>query len=61
VSGGALESGSVVASLLFGVRPHDPAVIAAVVAIVASSGVAACLVAALRGLRLDPASALREE
>jgi putative ABC transport system permease protein len=58
---GALAIGSVVASLLFGVRPHDPAVIGAVIAIVASSSVAACLVAALRGLQLDPASALREE
>jgi hypothetical protein len=47
--------------LLFGVRPHDPTVIGAVIAIVASTGVSACLVAALRGLRLDPASALREE
>ncbi len=40
---GAFAIGSVVASLLFGVRPHDPAVIGAVVAIVASTGVAACL------------------
>jgi ABC-type lipoprotein release transport system permease subunit len=47
--------------VLFGVRPHDPAVIGAVIAIVVSSSVAACLGAALRGLQLDPTSALREE
>jgi putative ABC transport system permease protein len=57
----AVAMGSIVANVLFGVRPHDPAVIGAVVAIVASTAVAACLVAALRGLRLDPASALRAD
>jgi len=58
---GAFAIGSIVASLLFDVRPHDPAVIGAVTAIVAITGVSACLIAALRGLRLDPASALRDE
>ena len=58
---GAFAIGSVAATLLFGVQPHDPTVIGAVVAIVAATGVSACLVAALRGVRLDPAAALREE
>ena len=58
---GALAIGGLVASLLFGVRPHDPSVIAAVVAVVSSVGVLACFVAARRGLAIDPASALREE
>jgi putative ABC transport system permease protein len=58
---GAYAIGAVLASVLFGVGPHDPEVIGSVVAVVATAGVAACLVAALRGLRLDPASALRDE
>jgi hypothetical protein len=57
----ALAIGGVVASLLFDVRPHDPAVIAGVVAVVGGAGVLACFVAARQGLVIDPASALREE
>jgi putative ABC transport system permease protein len=58
---GAFAIGSVVGRMLFGVRPHDPRVISAAVALVASTGIATCLFAAMRGLRLDPTSALREE
>jgi putative ABC transport system permease protein len=58
---GALAIGGVVASLLFDVRPRDPAVIGAVAAIVAGAGVLACFVAVRRGLVLDPAAALRDE
>jgi ABC-type antimicrobial peptide transport system permease subunit len=50
-----------VASLLFDVRPRDPAVIAAVAAIMAVAGILSCFAAARRGLRIDPATALREE
>ncbi len=53
--------GSVVASLLYEVRAWDPAIIAAVVAVVGTVGVATCGLAARRGLRLNPAAALREE
>jgi predicted permease len=53
--------GGVVGSLLFDVHAGDPRVIGAVVTIVASVGVLACLIAARRGLRLDPAAVLREE
>jgi putative ABC transport system permease protein len=57
----AIAIGGIVASLLFDVRPRDPAVIAGVAAIMAGAGVVACFIAALRGLRINPAAALREE
>jgi predicted permease len=57
----AVAIGGVVASLLFDVQPHDPAVIAPVAAIMAGTAVVACFVAALRGLRINPAAALRQE
>jgi predicted permease len=58
---GAAALGTFVASLLFEVRARDPWVILAVVAMVGSIGLAACLVAATQGLSLNPAAALREE
>ena len=58
---GGLGVGRFVASLLFDVRARDPFVLAAVVALVGLAGATACAVAARRGLRLDPAQALREE
>jgi putative ABC transport system permease protein len=58
---GAVASGGIVASLLFDVRARDPFIIAATAALVGAIGVAACVVAARQGLRLDPATALREE
>jgi predicted permease len=60
-TGAALAIGDLVASLLFDVRPRDPLVISAVVGVVTSTSILACLVAARRGLVIDPASALREE
>jgi len=57
----AIAIGGVVAGLLFDVRPRDPAVIAAVAAIMAGAAVVACFIAALRGLRINPAAALRQE
>jgi len=57
----ALAVGGLVASLLFDVRPNDPMVIGAVVAVVGGVGLLACFVAARNGLAIDPASALREE
>lgn len=58
---GALALGGLVASLLFDVRPNDPAVLAAVVATVALVGFGACVLAVRRGLTLSPAAALRED
>ncbi len=57
----AVSISSVVASLLFDVRPRDPAIIGAVMAVVAGVAVVACFVAARQGLKLDPAAALRSE
>jgi ABC-type antimicrobial peptide transport system permease subunit len=57
----ALATGNLMASLLFKVRPSDPLVMAAVVAIVAAVGLIASATAAHEGLRVDPAAALRDE
>jgi putative ABC transport system permease protein len=58
---GALAIGDLVASLLFEVRARDPFVIAAVATLVSLVGVLTCLFAARQGLRINPASALRDE
>jgi predicted permease len=58
---GALATGTVMASLLFGVRPGDPLVIASVVVLVGLTGILATAAAARRGLHLDPAAALRDD
>jgi len=58
---GALALGSVVASLLFEVRPRDPLVVSSVAALVAAVGMLASAIAARQALRPDPAAALRED
>lgn len=58
---GAAAVSTVVASLLFEVRPRDPLVLAGVVAVVGTIALVACLVAAHQGLVIDPAAALRED
>jgi putative ABC transport system permease protein len=60
-TGAALALGTVVASLLFDVRARDPFVLAGVATLVAAVGLATSAIAARHGLRLDPASALRDE
>jgi len=57
----ALAIGRVAANLLFQVRASDPLVLASVVTLVASVGLAASATAVRQGLRIDPASALRDE
>ena len=57
----AAALGGAITSLLFGVQAHDPAVFAAVAAIVAAAGLGTCALAARRGLAIDPAAALREQ
>jgi predicted permease len=49
-----------VESILFGVRPLDPAVLAAVAGILAAVAITACLLPAQRATRVDPITALRE-
>jgi putative ABC transport system permease protein len=58
---GALALATIVASLLFKVRASDPLVIASVVALVGVVGVLASATAARQGLRINPATALRDE
>ena len=48
-------------SLLFGVRPHDPAAYAVVLAAFACTALAACLLPARKALRVDPVTALRND
>jgi len=48
-----------IASQLWGVSPHDPVTLCCVVAVVASTGLAACYFPARRATRVDPMVALR--
>jgi putative ABC transport system permease protein len=51
----------VLAHQLWGISPHDPATLGAVVTLVALSGLAACFYPARRATRVDPMVALRYE
>jgi putative ABC transport system permease protein len=57
----SLALSRVLASRLFGVTAHDPATLAAVVAVVLQAGLAACWLPARRASRVDPLVALRHE
>jgi predicted permease len=57
----ALSAGSLVTSLLFGVRQTDPLAFLAVSAALLSAAVLASYLPARRAMRLDPMSALRDE
>jgi ABC-type antimicrobial peptide transport system permease subunit len=56
---GALVSTRLIATQLFGVTPHDPLTFAAVGAVLATTGLIACAIPALRATRVDPITALR--
>lgn len=58
---GALGVGRVLSSVLFEVGPHDPAVLASVVAGLVVVAIGACVVPALRATRIDAIEALRGE
>jgi predicted permease len=49
------------ATLLFGIRPSDPATMAAVVALIAGVGLLACYLPARSATRVDPMTVLRED
>jgi predicted permease len=57
----AIALGGLVASLLFEVQARDPLIVAGVVTVVTTVGLGTCLIAARRGLALNPAAALRDE
>jgi ABC-type lipoprotein release transport system permease subunit len=48
-------------SLLYQVRPADPATLAAGAALLALVALLACIIPAQRAMRVDPAVALRQE
>jgi putative ABC transport system permease protein len=57
----ALAGSSAAASLLFGLKPHDPATLAAATLALAVVAVAASYIPALRAAKLGPMDALRHE
>jgi predicted permease len=58
---GALAVSRVLAGLLFGVTPTDPAVFVAVPAVLALVALGACVIPARRAARVDPVTALRSD
>ena len=48
-------------SQLWRTSPHDPAALSSVVALIVVVGVLACLLPALRAMRIEPMAALRQE
>jgi putative ABC transport system permease protein len=58
---GALVLGRLLVGLLYGVRPTDPRVLAAVCLLLGAASVVACLVPAVRATRVNPVDALRSD
>ncbi|HEX6863350.1 MAG TPA: ABC transporter permease, partial [Thermoanaerobaculia bacterium] len=59
--GGAIALRRVLASVLFGVTPTDPAILGAVVLVLSAVAFAACYLPARRATQVDPLVALRNE
>jgi predicted permease len=57
----ALATAQLLTGLLFGVTPRDPAILIAVVVLVAAAAVAACYIPGRRALSVEPMVALRSE
>jgi putative ABC transport system permease protein len=58
---GALATGRVIGSLLYGVSPSDPATYATVVGVLLAVALISCWIPARRASGVDPAEALRSE
>jgi predicted permease len=56
---GSVLAARLIQGLLYGVAPHDPATLASVAALMATIGLAACWLPALRAARIDPGVAIR--
>jgi ABC-type antimicrobial peptide transport system permease subunit len=59
--GASLAASRLVKSLLYGIRPNDPAWVASAVVILAIAAGLSAYLPARRAARLDPMAALREE
>ena len=57
----ALAAGRAIASLLYGVTPHDPLVLSLVIVILGAVAAVATYLPARRATRVDPMMALRYE
>ena len=57
----ALGAGRLLSSQLFEVRPGDPVTYIVVASILLATGMIACAIPAVRAMRLDPLTALRDE
>jgi ABC-type antimicrobial peptide transport system permease subunit len=57
----ALASASILKSMLYGIRPRDPLVMAVVCTVIASVGFVAAYIPARRAAGVDPMVALRYE
>ena len=57
----ALAGGPTAAALLFGIKPHDPATLAAAVTLLVTIALVASVVPARRATRIEPVVALRAE
>lgn len=58
---GAIFLGRLIRSLLYGIQPSDPGVMATVAVVLAVTGLVACLLPARRATRIDPVAALTSE
>ena len=58
---GALLAGRVIHGLLFGIAPNDPVTLIGAVLVMATIGLVACWIPALRAARVDPLAAIRAQ
>jgi putative ABC transport system permease protein len=59
--GGAFFAAGIIRGLLYGIAPRDPVTLIGVAAMMATIGIVACWIPALRAARIDPVIAMRSE